>query len=236
MISFPGLLSRHCTNDWLNPPVDLKGLAQETSMDLYYQGVDAHSGEISVPPALTPDEPLKLRQVDSALFNKDPFDAGHEYQLARRDTEATLTMARESRLGSSIGSAAHRRLSSLPAIQPLYREEQGTVLPSLMDRIKEGGHKIFHPHHTAKSPGDTDWPTASSFVVEDNQHTNTPQSGDEAWRQHAPGPDGASIYKALTSNQLVVNHKRRHTCSEDHKPHRCEADLMTPNTGQVSPT
>lgn len=223
--SFPRLLSRHCTNDWLTPLDEIDAPTEPTPDTLYHHGVDARSGSVSGPPSKSPEGPLRIRHCDNDMFVKNPFCLNSE----QPDTVCVIQMpevpASQKRFGASIGSASHRRRSS-PAAAPQTptADSHNTLLPSLMEKIRQGSHKIFHRRHSQR--GSEEVGTLPS--PEEHRPSSRPKSRDSLVRLEPPNLDRAGIYEAMTGTRLVVSRCRRGTCSEDNRPHTCENSMLTP--------
>lgn len=226
--SFPRLLSRHCTNDWVTPLDEIDAPTELAPDTLYHHGVDARSGSVSGPPSKSPEGPLRIRHCDNDMFVKNPFCLNSE-QL---DTVCVIQMpevpASQKRFGASIGSASHRRRSS-PAAAPQTptSDSHNTLLPSLMEKIRQGSHKIFHRRHSQRGSEEV----GALPSPEEHRPISKPQSRDSLVRHltlEPPNLDRAGIYEAMTGTRLVVSRCRRGTCSEDNRPHTCENNMSTP--------
>ena len=241
--SFPRLLSRHCTNDWLKPPIEIDDLIHSVSANLYNQGIDAHCGGPSEARGQGVEEPLKPRQCDYSLFSDATFVEGEGGLRERRATEVVPSPVRDIRLGTSIGSASHRRRSSV-VVEPQNPNPKPTehLLPAWMDKIRKGGHKIFHPHHarghdSSKASEQDGSETPQNSVTEDQKSPSQPRSRDSIIRERTPElpkADRAGIYEAMTGSRLNYPRRRRGTCSEDNRPHVCQFDSHSTTPGHIS--
>lgn len=238
--SFPELRSRHCTNEWLNPPPEIKKTVEITEDDLYIQGVDAHCGNPSrISVVVLEGDPPKPRHCNHDLFDENPFCKAIECSTDLPVTHSPRVSIAEKRLGASIGTSSHRRRSSQFVTQQpgLIVEDQDHLLPGFMDKIRRGGRKIFK-HRARKSSDQRSGEFATPYNSPDDlQAQSAIRSRDSIVRERTiepPQVDQAGIYEALTGSRLVVP-RRRGTCSEDNRPHECEDDLlsvgspMTPN-------
>lgn len=232
IISFPPLLPREDTDDGVTPSQTLETAASPTQDTLYRQGVDAHSGSISGQLPEFPEGQVKILRYDHDAFSKNPFTGDFEPEDVTNMAE-TPPAAPRSRLGVSIGSASHRRRSFQTPGSLKRRESHDGFFPTLMDKIRQGGHKFFHPRHSrrgsreARSPPNLDFPASGSPVRSRDSTVRhlTPQP---------PRPDATGIYEAMTGTRLVVNRCRNGQCSEDKQPHVCENDYLAPG-GPGSP-
>lgn len=245
MTAFPDLRSRHCTEEWLSPPVEMEQLVRSASVDLYNQGVDAHSGTVSDLPSTCLEGPIKTRHCNKPLFNEASFlcdDQGEP--RCRKSTEvdtaseaATATIKK--RLGTSIGSSSHRRRSAQAGGSSNGSPESPDGLfPNLLDKIRKGGHKIFHRHHSQHGADKGELTTPHNSIADEQVSEGTPRSRDSIVRALTPQPprmDNAGIYEAMTgSSRLSPARQRKNTCSEDDRPHVCEEEMDSPTRG-VSP-
>lgn len=232
--SFPELRSRHCTNEWLNPPPEIKKVVEVTDDDLYLQGVDAHCGNPSRMSIIVVEgDPPKPRHCDHNLFGENPFCKESDCSVEPPEAESPRLSMAEKRLGASIGASSHRRRSSQVAMvqQNAVVQDPDNLLPGLIDKIRRGGRKIFTKHRSHKSSDQRSGECATPYNSPDEQHQRSAiRSRDSIVRERTPEPasiDHAGIYEALTGSRLVVPRRRRDTCSEDNRPHVCEDDDMS---------
>lgn len=141
LTSFPGLRSRHCTNEWLNPPTRIENIVEPPTDDLYHQGVDAHCG-VPRPSIVYLEEPQKPPQCDYGLFSHDPFFLEKPNDILRRATEASVTPLVEKRWGHSIGAASHCRRSSqlVPSTRKGSLTPNDSFIPNLIQKIRTSGN------------------------------------------------------------------------------------------------
>ncbi|KAJ3513232.1 hypothetical protein NM208_g15215 [Fusarium decemcellulare] len=226
--SFPKLRPRHCTNEWLTPPMSIEDLNQPSPSTLYRQGVDAHCGTETTIPSGSSGEPPKPRQCGRSLFGGNPFGSRPNAGPLEASGFAE-TLAAEKRLSTSLSIDFQRRYSTQVAgIESEGTEAHGRLRPSLMDRIRQGGHKIFHRHHSHKS---TEVPRVTT-ELEEPLASAEPPSRDSIVIKNTlkpPRPDRAGIYEAMTGTRLTVTRQRHDTCSEDNRPHMCEDNILTPS-------
>ncbi|RSL63541.1 hypothetical protein CEP54_005092 [Fusarium duplospermum] len=226
--SFPKLLSRHCTSDWQSPLPDIEDLTKHTPSTLYRRGVDAHCGNESASSSGSQVLPLKPGDSDRSLFAENPFYSKSDCGGMDK-SRLTTTLAAAKRLSDSLGLDSERRRSTQVAgITNETAEVHDRTRPSLMERIRQGSHKLFRRHHSRKS---SEVPGA---VTEEQeiQASTTPRSRDSIVIKNTPEPpkpDKTGIYKALTGARLNVHRQRKNTCSEDNRPHVCEDDFLTPS-------
>ncbi|KAI1196982.1 hypothetical protein F5X97DRAFT_196205 [Nemania serpens] len=143
--SFPRLISRSCTNDWLTPLglCDHMGNAetggdqlseyQEIISDLYNNGVDAHSRACIY-------NPLPILEEDSQTTSTSPgFSLSQDYRSPIREYENQWPSQAEEgdenygrKLGCSIGVASHKRINS--AREP--HRQRTDVNENFLDRLR----------------------------------------------------------------------------------------------------
>ncbi|KPM42891.1 Nucleoporin [Neonectria ditissima] len=226
--SFPRLLSRHCTNEWVTPVARIDELMQPTPDTLYHCGVDAQCGSVSGPSSSFLQEPLKTRHCNHDMFGKNPFCTDPNQQEAVGETELPPLPDIYKRVGASIGSASHRRRSSQPPTSPNPGvDSNDKVLPSFMEKIRQGSHKIFHRHHSQKGSEEA----AGLPNSEDHLQRREPRSTDSLEKHPAAGTpklESGSVKEAMVGTGLVVTRCRKGTCSEDNRPHTCANDFLTP--------
>lgn len=227
--SFPALLSRHCTGDGLSTPTNICKFIEAPPQTLYQEGVDAHCGNASKASKAF-GKSQKLSQRDHCLlFGKDLFSKTAE-EVSKQGTGARTPLAAEKRLGASLGAHTNRRRSTQAAgLEKDIAEQHGNFLPSLMDKIRQGSHKVFHRHHS-RGPSEE---AGSSKTIDQPQDSPETRSRNSIIRERTPEPskpDSVGIYEAMTGTRLNVPRHRGQTCSEDNRPHVCEDELLTPST------
>lgn len=239
--SFPELRSRHCTSEWLKPPMEMQ-LVETATDDLYHHGVDAHCGNPSRSSVVfVEDEPQKPRHCNHNMFGENPFCTDHEDAAEDRLAGCPRSSVIEKRLGTSIGTAAHRRKSSqIGSIATSgHSESHDSLVPGIIEKIRKSGHKIFHRNRPHKSDdlnsGEFGTPRNSP---EEAHPTSKARSRDSITMERTPPlpqVDRNGIYEAMTGSKMRKQRKRADTCSEDHRPHMCEEDLLTPMSGALTP-
>ncbi|KAI0553998.1 hypothetical protein F4679DRAFT_392674 [Xylaria curta] len=122
MTSFPRLVSRSCTNDWLTPLGLLdetenheRAQHQEVIPDLYHRGVDAHSGVcLHTPLSILEEDPQTTPTCPSCSPFIDDCDRSlqkNRYQWLSQVEKGNSDDHRQ-KLGRSIGAASHRRIKA----------------------------------------------------------------------------------------------------------------------------
>ncbi|CAH0014829.1 unnamed protein product [Clonostachys rhizophaga] len=154
--SFPKLSPRHCTNEWLIPRAKPKHVV-ETTDDLYQQGVDAHCGRSSRPSvAFIEDEPIKPPHCYRDLFQENPFcqESPDNLLVNNYENGSQIEMAS----GNPIVSASYRRRSCQGQIQHNVNDADSAdgFVPALIEKIRKGGHRLFHRDRSHKSSENTD--------------------------------------------------------------------------------
>ncbi|KAI1741667.1 hypothetical protein F4680DRAFT_464346 [Xylaria scruposa] len=140
MTSFPRLVSRSCTNDWLTP----LGLLDETENhertqhqeaipDLYHRGVDAHSGVcIHTPLSILEEDPRTTPTCPDCSPFIDDYDRPLQkdrYLWPSQDEEGNSD--HRQKLGRSIGAASHRRIKA----RELHNQQQD-LKENLLDGLR----------------------------------------------------------------------------------------------------
>lgn len=230
--SFPKLSPRHCTNEWLIPPAKPKHVL-ETTDDLYQQGVDAHCGRSSRPSvAFIEDEPVKPPHCYRDLFQENPFcqESPDNLLVNNYETGSQIEMAS----GNPIVSASYHRRSCQGQIQHNVNDADlaDGFVPALIEKIRKGGHRLFHRDRSHKSSENTDGGFHTPYNSPDVRSRNS------VVREHTIEPqtlDRAGIYEALTGSRLLIRSKHRNTCSEDNRPHVCQDDLLSITPGSLPP-
>ncbi|KAJ6439698.1 D-xylulose reductase A [Purpureocillium lavendulum] len=194
---------------------------------MYHFGVDAHCGPSSAGTSqCLQDAAPKPQPYDSVQFNEGRFCNSTLYSMERRATDGMASATNgEKRLGTSIGSASHRRRSSHA---PTARHAESASLQnylSIFEKIKRGGEKMFHLHDCLDN-FTVDEPTISPS--EPMQAQAPPRSRESLIRERTPEPpkpDLSGIYEAMTGSTIVTARRRHDTCSEDNRPHVCTNDM-----------
>jgi hypothetical protein len=222
--SFPRLFSRDCTTD-LTLQTESDQSKKRTPSTLYQDGVDAHCGLDELVASSSPVEAPNVYSYNNSLFAANPFRA-HPTKLTALGRHSPTPLAAERKLSASLDADTRRRRSTQVAgIEEIIDSQNGSR-QSLMDKIKQGGHKLFHKNHFRK-------PTAGAptrTVEDDISPGGFLRSRDSIVREltpEPPKPDDSGIYEAMTGSKLNVPRPREGTCSEDHQPHECVNDLSS---------
>ncbi|KAF5604445.1 hypothetical protein FPANT_1494 [Fusarium pseudoanthophilum] len=224
--SFPRLFSRDCTTD-LTLQTESDQPKKYTPSTLYQDGVDAHCGVEDLAASSSSAEPSNIYSYNNPLFAANPFRA-HPTKLTAAGRRLPTPLAAERKLSASLDADTRRRLSA----QVTGIEEEEMVDPqngsrqSLMDKIKQGGHKLFHKNHFRKPTGGAPIRIAENDI----SPGGFLHSRDSIAREptpEPPKPDDEEIYEAMEGSKLKVPHPREGACSEDHQPHECVNDLSS---------
>lgn len=186
--SFPVLRPRHCTNEWLRPPVELEQLKRTPSTNLYQFGVDAHCGKQVAMSTERMNETVPMAwRCTTSLLHEDSLYGPALPWVARRATEMMSSgTSSYKRIGSSIGSASHRRRSShATTFRVADSASSKNSMPGIFDRIKRGGEKMFHIHDC---PDDAGAARRSNSPVSPRLSKTAPRSRDSLIRERTPEP------------------------------------------------
>lgn len=233
--SFPALLKREWTQDWLSPPADIFSGSQESRKDLYHLGVDARCGGSSdVPTVVVEDEPVKSLQCSHNLFHEDIFEGGtYSTPITRRATEASIRIPLSPELNSASSSGTVLRTGketksgksgkSIPFI-PVHKHEPGT--PHFMDRLREGGRAVTRKL-SAVLPGSRGTRAPAPSAESEDRLTEDGQ----IWYMRASTTVSPTVSTVEFLDPLAhivsasgSRHSRHDACSEDHQPHMCESE------------
>ncbi|KAI7761264.1 hypothetical protein LZL87_002079 [Fusarium oxysporum] len=228
--SFPRLFSRDCTTD-LTLQIESDQSKKHTPSTLYQDGVDAHCGLDELAVSSSSAEPSNVYSYNNSLFAANPFRA-HPTKLTAAGRHLPTPLAAERKLSASLDADTRRRLSTQVAgIEEEMIDTQNGSRQSLMDKIKQGGHKLFHKNHFRKPTGGAPTRTLENGI----SPGGFLRSRDSIVRELAPEPpkpDDEGIHEAMTGSKLNVPHPREGTCSEDNQPHECVNDL---SSREISP-
>lgn len=237
--SFPALLKRDDTEDWLSPPADLSTTppGQERD-DMYHLGIDARSGSVAPIPTVVIDEPVKQRQCNRELFHEDIFDSGtYSIPVTRRATEASIKtpLSPELSPGVSIGTSSRKRRgtgmakSGIPFI-PLHKHQPGT--PHFMDRLREGGKAVTRKLSAVlQGPiGGARGTRAPAPSAESEDHAA--EIGTPRGRTSVAGSTMDHLDPLVSYATSTTRRPHHETCSEDHQPHQCENDISPKVSGE----
>ncbi|KAM0525554.1 hypothetical protein ACHAPE_000261 [Trichoderma viride] len=225
MTSFPKLLSRHCTREWIKPLAKLQDPHQRPSSEVYFQGNEPQAGH----PSHAPYNESSL----SNSWTADDFQSrdasgyfSNEVQNARRSTMSQSSLKNMKSFGSQIGAARHRRRSTT-SFDPRASASQDNFLPNILSR--------FFYNKSKETPGSPDSKETlhSGALAPYNSPThghyspNTPRSGNGSFVERSSTlsvEDRARIQEVL-EGPAAMRRRRCDTCSEDNRPHVCEEDI-----------
>ncbi|KAG9500177.1 hypothetical protein J7337_008645 [Fusarium musae] len=200
---------------------------KHTPSTLYQDGVDAHCGVEELAASSSSAEPSRIYSYNNPLFAANPFRA-HPTKLTAAGRRLPTPLAAERKLSASLDADTRRRLSA--QVAGIEDEEmvdsQNGSRQSLMDKIKQGGHKLFHKNHFRKPTGEAPIRIAENDI----SPGGFLRSRDSIAREptpEPPKPDDEEIYEAMEGSKLKVPHPREEACSEDHQPHECVNDLSS---------
>ncbi|PON30527.1 hypothetical protein TGAM01_v200967 [Trichoderma gamsii] len=226
MTSFPKLLSRHCTREWIKPLAKLEDPHYRPSSEVYSRGNESQAGH----PSRGPHDESSM----SNSWTADDFQSrdasgyfSNEVQNARRSTMSQSSLKSMRGFGSQIGAARHRRRSTT-SFDPRAQALQDNFLPNILSRF-------FH-NKSKETPGSPDSKETlhSGALAPYNSPThghyfaNTPRSGNGSFVERSPTlsvEDRARIQEVLVEGPAAMRRRRCDTCSEDNRPHVCEEDI-----------
>ncbi|RDA90416.1 hypothetical protein CP533_1047 [Ophiocordyceps camponoti-saundersi (nom. inval.)] len=217
MTSFPGLPARQCTNEWLKPPLSVEQLNRASPTALYRMGIDAHGMDAhgDGTPVDSPSlQELAVNAMDcnQSLFSGDPFEhvgAHHSGDGAGSRLSSSVSTV-EKRIGTSIGSAAHRRRSSHTPkdVQTWQADSADGLLPAILERLRKSGQKMFHRPDCAGS----------------RAPANTPRARCRSRGMSTPNIEGMGRGRRRSDD----------VCSEDYRPHVCADEMDDASMGMLS--
>ncbi|KAI8950399.1 hypothetical protein F4801DRAFT_590468 [Xylaria longipes] len=235
--SFPRLISRSCTNDWLTP-LGLCGEMesreqvqdQETITNLYNHGVDAHSGVCIHSPLPILEE---VPRTTSTCPDCSPFL--DDYHSPIRENEGQwLSLAEDNngdhrkRLGRSIGVARHRRIK---AREP--RDQHQNFKENLLDGLRRysflplldqtpenirGEHPTNHSWMEIPLEGDRGRKLSSQELLQQILHQSDTSSMRSSRSKSSSGAMTTTQLKGGGRGQSQIEVR---PCSEDTTPHIC---------------
>ncbi|KAK1248515.1 hypothetical protein MKX08_006735 [Trichoderma sp. CBMAI-0020] len=226
MTSFPKLLSRHCTREWIKPLANLEDRHHSPSSELYCKGNEFQAGH----PSHAPYNESSL----SNSWTADDFQSRNvsgyfstEVQNARRSTMSQSSLKNMKGFGSQIGAARHRRRSTT-SFDPRAPALQDNFLPNILSRF-------FH-NKSKETPGSPDSKETLhsgalalyNSPIHGHYSANTPRSGNGSFIERSPTlsvEDRARIQEVLVEGPAAMRRRRCDTCSEDNRPHVCEEDI-----------
>ncbi|KAF5648390.1 hypothetical protein F52700_1082 [Fusarium sp. NRRL 52700] len=223
--SFPRLFSRDCTTD-LTLQTESDQSKKHTPSTLYQDGVDAHCGVEELAASSSSAEPSNTYTYTNPLFVANPFRA-HPTKLTASGRRLPNPLAAERKLSASLDADTRRRLSAQVAgIEEEMIDSQNGSRQSLMDKIKQGGHKLFHKNHFRKPTGGAPLRIAENDISPGGFLRSRDSVAGEPTSE-PPKPGDEEIYEATKGSKLNVPHLREGPCSEDHQPHECVNDLSS---------
>ncbi|KAI1843771.1 hypothetical protein JX266_010030 [Neoarthrinium moseri] len=223
-VSFPALPSRHCTNEWISPlGVDEEELYKHRDVvaSLYQYGIDAHTGVCS--------PPLDLQTLESNM-------------QAGNNLVAETSMLRTVELRGSVGILEREGQPSGSPIQKHQGSSQGTELRDsqsylpLMDRLRRYSF-IPLEDHTPEIIRQATYRQKTSQQEELPLQGQRKRSSKELLEDilarsltvSAKTTVSAISGRAASRKSSTQAVKRgRVSCSEDHAPHMCLDEQMTP--------
>ncbi|KAH6693901.1 hypothetical protein F5X68DRAFT_258703 [Plectosphaerella plurivora] len=229
--SFPALLKRERTQEWLSPPANIYAPPEESKKDLYHLGIDARcSGSEDVPTVVVDDEPVKALQCKHAMFHENIFECGtYSTPITRRATEGSIKFPLSPELNSETSSSTVSRAGksarggkSSPFI-PVHKHQPGT--PHFMDRLREGGKAVTRKL-SAVFPGTrgTRAPAPSAESEDYQTEDGHPQARPSAVVSPAVSTVEYLDPLAHIATSPASRPSRHGTCSEDHEPHVCDSE------------
>ncbi|KAI0391771.1 hypothetical protein F5Y17DRAFT_439280 [Xylariaceae sp. FL0594] len=235
MTSFPKLRSRSCTNDWLTP----LGLTDEleddyleprrrTVADLYCHGVDAHVGTPASGQQPDPKESAQLAystptsetRSSSSLSSRLPF-SGYE---SRWPCNSNLEMPHKDRLGRSIGSASHKRISFRSAEAEEKERDRNTVINRLRRySLAPSSGQASKSVYKAGDASAATVPVPQGGRKDENEDRRPNRGLLQNILDWADPPDDR-----LKSSTSLMSAGGRGACSEETAPHVCMDELSSP--------
>ncbi|KAI1205561.1 uncharacterized protein F4807DRAFT_282584 [Annulohypoxylon truncatum] len=240
MTCFPKLPSRTSTTDWLTP----LGLFGESNMsqhksttpDLYVLGIDAHSGA-SAPKPLGVVEESPLLTPTSAPVDNFPFQSSGPQWPTQVDEGSDTHL----KAGSAIGVSAHRRKSSFKPIEaPKPHPNHGLLdtlrrysFMPLLDQTPENIREASPPARTwTDLPLREDGGRKNSSMDLLQEILDRKPASKMPSRRSSRRPSHINVDIQGRSRTGTASSQRsgrdRMSCSEDHMPHICTDEQLTP--------
>ncbi|KAL7820637.1 hypothetical protein V8C26DRAFT_362885 [Trichoderma gracile] len=224
--SFPKLLSRHCTREWIKPIVNL----EDTSTTSSHQAIDTQADDRARHHQAHFDEdPVSMSWDGETLRSSDASGYfANETLSARRSTVSQSSTKNLKHFGSHLGSSAHRR-RSVPADESKAPPSHDHFFPNLLGKFFAGRNR-----EAPGSPDSEETPDSGAlepFNSPAHEHlpVTTPRSGCGSPPKRTSTvslEDRARIHEALVGGSgAAVERRRRDTCSEDNRPHMCADDM-----------
>ncbi|KAL7810016.1 hypothetical protein V8C44DRAFT_333096 [Trichoderma aethiopicum] len=224
--SFPKLLSRHCTREWIKPIVNL----EDTSTSSSHQEMNTQASDRSRHHQAHFDEdPVSMSWDGETLHSSNASGYfANEASSARRSTVSQSSTRTPKHFGSHLGSAAHRRRSA-PADESRVASSHDHFFPSILGKFFTGRNR-----EVPGSPDSEETPESGAlepFHSPAHEHlpVTPPRSGCGSPPKRTStlsSEDRARIHEALVGTSGgPVDGRRRDTCSEDNRPHVCADDM-----------
>lgn len=225
--SFPKLLSRHCTREWIRPITNLEDIYHKASDDSHYQPVDAHADLLSHHHMPFSESPFTMPWPGDGFQSRTTSSYLNNEALNARRSTVSQPLKGTKEFGSQIGSAAHRRRSA-PADNSKTMTLHDHFLPNIL-----GKFFIIKRKKAPRSPDSQETEYSGALPpynspVPDHMPVSTPETETGSSKGHTPTvsvEDRLKIHEALVGGSAVVDTRRRDTCSEDNRPHVCEEDM-----------
>lgn len=227
MTSFPKLLSRHCTREWIKPLTNLEDFHHRPSSEPNYPGSESRA-----------DRPSHLPFNESSFSNSwagDSFQShdassyftNEAHQNARRSTISQSPLGNLKNFGSQIGAARHRRRStaSYDSRAPVWEDH---FLPSILSRFFHNKNKGTPGSPDSKETMHSGALAPCNSPAHGHYSANNPRSGNGSFHERSPTvsvEDRARIQEVLVGGPAAMHRRRCDTCSEDNRPHICEEDM-----------
>ncbi|KAL6890711.1 hypothetical protein GGI43DRAFT_216034 [Trichoderma evansii] len=226
MTSFPKLLSRHCTREWIKPLANLEDLHHRPSSEPFYQGAKSRADRLSHTPFN--ESSFSNSWAGDSFQSRDASGYfTNEAQNARRSTISQSSMANLKSFGTQIGAARHRRRStaSYDSRAPVLQDH---FLPNILSRFFNSKNNGTPGSPDSKETMHSGALPPYNSPAQGHYSANTPKSGNGSFIERSPTvsvEDRARIQEVLVGGSAVMHRRRCDTCSEDNRPHICEDDI-----------
>jgi hypothetical protein len=225
--SFPKLLSRHCTREWIRPLANSEDLHRRASTELSYQGANSHANRPSHHDMPFNESSFPLSWAGDNFQSRNP--SGYFTNEIPNDRRSTVSQSslNAKGFGSQIGSAAHRRRSTASYdIKASILHDQ--FLPNILSKFFNNSNR-----GSPGSPDSKDTMHSGAFApynspAHGHLPVNTPKSGNVSFTERDSTvlvEDRTRIHEVLVGGTTAGGKRRRDTCSEDNRPHVCEDDI-----------
>lgn len=226
MTSFPKLLSRHCTREWIKPLAKSEDLHHRPSSESYYQGAESQAHH--PPHAPFKESSFSNSWAGGSFQSRDASSYfTNEAQNARRSTMSQSSLKNTKGFGSQIGAARHRRrsMTSYDSRAPVLQDH---FLPSILRRFFYNKNKGTPGSPDSKETMHSGALAPYNSPAPGHYPANTPRSGNGSLMERSPTlsvEDSARIQEVLFEGPAAMHRRRCDTCSEDNRPHICEEDI-----------